>query len=261
MWVPRWYKWLNESLRSESTTVHKAIEEQAQAIRVEAESRKAQQQECAGIIAGAIDEAAKEQASYEQPQRDKEYRVQFALMVFTIVAAGGAVAAAFGSWYYASIARGQLGQMITANQVARCATLVSTQSAAENAYYSREEERAWVELQMGTSPGYISLGNPGKTVAREVKLSVYSTAGDVRFGPMTISPYTQTPVPFTYSVPKQARMRGRITYVDVFGVPHWAIFCYTLGEKGMMSHCPSGNDEDHNLENPPKSSVPNSCAQ
>lgn len=253
------FKALLEMLRSELSAIKEALGENKRAI----DAASVCQQNAGSGIERKIAEMRPDD-EYKRgahTYKHKAYWQQVASNILTAVLTAATIGAFLAAAYYACIAKRQLGQMITANQVTRCATLVSAQSAAENAYYSREEERAWVELQMGTGPGFISLGNPGKTVAREVRLSVDSATGTNRFGPMTISPYTQSPVPFIYSVPKQHRVKGRITYVDVFGVSHWATFCYTLSEKGAMNHCASGNDEDYNLENPPKSSVPNSCKQ
>jgi hypothetical protein len=99
MWVPRWLRKLHEALRSESSAIQDALKQQANAISVNSKSCKDEQREFAGIVARAIDKAASEVSGSEQAQRDKEYRLQIALVLLTFLAAGGAIAAAIGSWF------------------------------------------------------------------------------------------------------------------------------------------------------------------
>lgn len=98
MWVPRWFKWLNDSLHTESGVIQDALKEQSDAISVDRESAKHEQNEAARIIAGAINNASSAAASYEQPQRNKEYGLQVAIVVLTFLTAIGAIGAAVASW-------------------------------------------------------------------------------------------------------------------------------------------------------------------
>jgi len=211
-------------------------------------------------IATAMESANADVEAYEKPQRNKEYHRQWwsnaaawASAVFTLFAFCAAA-------YYACIARRQLDQMIEANKNTRCATLVSALSAAENAYYSREEERAWAEPWLPNSRS-TQIANYGKTVGREVRVSIRTSTGVKHFGPITVSPYTYSQAPFMFpaNIPANDRLRGDITYVDVFGVSHWVKFCFAFGPKGEMTPCQFGNDEDSNLENPPNQTLPQEC--
>jgi hypothetical protein len=262
----------SKKLHSKLSEIEQALHNQETTVRDASKAADVKEGEIAGIIAGiapAIRHANKDVPTYEKAQRKKEYslnKLELALQRRTVCAAWFTAIAtllAFGAaGIYAHIASEQLDQMITANHATRCATLVTAQSAAESAYHSREQERAWVEPWIPNANSF-TVSNPGKTVGREVRVFVRTTVGESQFGPLTISPYTYFPAPFIFpvSIPPHQRLRGKITYVDVFGVSHWVKFCYSFGEKGQMSPCETGNEEDHNLENPPENTIPRECRQ
>jgi hypothetical protein len=125
MWIPRWFKWLNDSLRSESRSIHDALEQQKDAIAINSETAKQEGKEAAGVIAGAIDKAANAISGSENAQRDKEYRLQVAIVILTFLTALGALGAAFASWR-------ELPQIKKSADAAECAARAA-QSAADTA--------------------------------------------------------------------------------------------------------------------------------
>jgi hypothetical protein len=248
-------------LRSALSEIKDAVQKQTQAAN-EASQRHEQIQQNAEL--GRIGElhAVEHERREGSAYRKKNYGQQKLLNILTFLTFAAATLAAWGAWHYAGIAHDQLKQTMETNRIAQCATIASSLSAADNAYYSREEERAWVEVwQPGDT--YLSISNPGKTVGRDVRVFVQTVSGEARFGPTTISPYTFAPFPFRFPVgiPADRILRGRISYADVFGVTHWVRFCYDFGTKSQTSPCKAGNEEDHNLENPPKATLPEECKQ
>lgn len=256
---------LAESLHSDLSEIKDAAKDQERAIRDTAQARDTESGKIPGVIARvatAIESANADVHTYEKPQRNKEYRLQRWFLLASWITAVATLLAFAAAGIYAHIAKQQLDRMIEANENARCANLVNEQSTSETAYYSREEERAWVEPWLPTANS-MQLSNYGKTVGRDVRVVIHAAEGEKQFGPFAISPYTYSPVPiyFPGSNSPGKHLSGEITYIDVFGVTHWTKFCYAFGERGRMEPCRSGNDEDHNLENPPKDTAPKDCKQ
>jgi hypothetical protein len=98
IWFRRWFEKITEAIRVESKATQNVVNQQIDSIRKDREAAEHSQHEAAGVIARAINTASDSASSYEKPQRDKEYRLQFFLIILTFIAAGGAVAAAFFSW-------------------------------------------------------------------------------------------------------------------------------------------------------------------
>jgi len=68
--------------------------------------------------------------------------------------------------------------------------------------------------------------------------------------PSVLAPNMGAPVPALAIVnTNECCLVGRITYVDVFQVPHWMTFCYEVSrEDGDLHTCVYGNEEDRNSE-------------
>jgi hypothetical protein len=98
-WFQRWFEKIVEAVRSEAGATNDALKEQIDSIRIDRDTAKSEQNEAARIVADAINSASNTASNYEHPQRRKEYRLQVFLVVFTVLAALGAVSAAVGSWY------------------------------------------------------------------------------------------------------------------------------------------------------------------
>lgn len=97
-WIHRWFEKIANALHSESSVIQEEVKEQGNAIRIDLEATKHDQDNAARIIAGAIDKASSAASSYEYPQRDKEHRLQIAIVILTFITALGALAAAAASW-------------------------------------------------------------------------------------------------------------------------------------------------------------------
>lgn len=262
---PSQFRRLLDLLRSALSEIKDAVKQREQTIREASQTSDISRGEILrGIsrVAIAIESGNADKEAHKKAESKKEYALQRRSLIAQWITAIATTGAFVGALVYACIANRQLKQMVDANHASRCATLISSQSAAESSYYSREEERAWVELWYPNGRS-LALSNPGKTVAREVRVIVRTNSGDVKFGPLTISPYTFMQVPFKLPIDivSPQHLRGEISYIDVFGVAHWNKFCFAFGEKGEMHPCQFGNEEDHNLENPPETTIPTECGQ
>lgn len=98
VWFQRWFEKISAAVRSESHAVQEAVKQQVDSIRVDREAAKHKENEAAGIIAGAINDASKATSSYEKPQRNKEFWLQVGIAVLTLLTAVGALAAAFANF-------------------------------------------------------------------------------------------------------------------------------------------------------------------
>lgn len=98
MWLPRRVEILIEKIESSLGEIEYALKEKINAVPVDDKATHDKHREAAGVVATAIETTANAQSSYEQPQRDKEYRVQVFIVILTFLAAAGAIAAAFASW-------------------------------------------------------------------------------------------------------------------------------------------------------------------
>jgi hypothetical protein len=139
-----------------------------------------------------------------------------------------------------------------------------------------------------TFPPFFKYGfyakNVGKTVARDVRIHIDAfygssplnkngvertqmrtwrcregkTFGPDKAGPQSLAPSEPSTVPVVAGgqAPRNDwydTLVGRIDYTDAFNVVHWKTFCYYVSDdKGTLSHCISGNDEDTNPETPTK---------
>lgn len=138
-WFQRWFEKITEAIRSESRMIQEAVQSQVETIRVDRESAHREQSASAEIIARAINTASDATSGYEKSQRDKEYRLQGFLVFLTFLAAGGALAAAVGSFIYARIAKDQVGQMIAAGHQTDYQLCLYRQQLAE----MRRESESW----------------------------------------------------------------------------------------------------------------------
>jgi hypothetical protein len=166
----------------------------------------------------------------------------------------------------------------------------------------RVDERAWVEIgkieKTETYPPDQKFGeifkfaiypkNVGKTVARDVRISIENIGSDGSFadnkkairmtqdqqfrematgkriripdrpGPQTVAPGDLSPVPVYTSGEEPRRygtiftytyLVGRIDYTDAFGTEHWKHICFiVINSRGDLGNCQYGNDEDNNPE-------------
>jgi hypothetical protein len=294
MWIPRWFKWLSDSLRSETGAIQQAIKQQEIAISVNSKSANDERREAARMIASAIDKAASSASSSEHAQRDKEYRLQRALVVLTFIAAGGAVAAAIGSWL-------ALPQVKKSADAATSAADTAQNTLSQSIDAFRIDERAWVEIEpikptlLDISPTFgatytcdLYLKNEGKTAASNIRIRatdalsvggwdkhpdvVRRTQDNIPLeiadssAPRVLAPGTTATAPFrlTCQAPQYFKngmaahyLIGRIDYCDQFRVKHSLRFCYfVVNARGEIWNCQEGNDEDHNPERTPDKSCP-----
>jgi hypothetical protein len=113
MWLPGWFRRLEDTIRTELHGIQEAINHQVQANRESEKAREAQWREVARIIIAAQrpahNEIAEAQARYDQTYRQQErsIAVQRGLRLATWCAFAAATAAALGAFYYAAIAKHQ----------------------------------------------------------------------------------------------------------------------------------------------------------
>ncbi len=288
-----WFPWLKK-LRQDSHETQEMLKEQERTIRDASQAWDQKQTEIGSAIAAAIKTAAETVPDYERTQRNKEYGAQWAMFCVTALGTLFAAAAALGAWYYAGIAARQLCTMNQAAETSRRELLNTINSF-------REDERAWVEIgnirqapqRMIPKVGLIfryelTLRNVGKTVARDVRLTVLVPQGSYAGitsksaiaaylepkppkgmelsrwkpeipGAQSLAPAADAPVPAIVFAaephgkpaeggPINSELLGEVTYLDAFGANHWMHFCYLVFEGGKLFNCPYGNEEDKNPE-------------
>jgi hypothetical protein len=265
MWVPRWFKWLNDSLHTDFGAIQDALKQQSNAIRVNRESAKNEQNEAARIIAGAINNASNATSGYEQPQRKKEFWLQVALVALTFVAAAGAVAAAMGSWRalpeVKKSADAAQSAATTASQTL-CETRRSLQASIDNFH---QDQRAWIYVKSvkltapysAIQPGEITveIANSGKTPGLDTSIAEggmtsypYPPLGKNKKLQRIVEPpgsngdtmYIQIPATSANKI----YLRFAIQYWDVFqkssDPPHKTTFCgfYPTSRPPNFFNCP-----------------------
>jgi hypothetical protein len=231
--LPSQFKRLLELLRTQLGAIDVSLKNQESSIRDTAQSREKKESEIGAAVAIAINTSADTVPQYEQRQRKKEHNLQWGLFWVTLFGAISAAAAAAGAFYYAGIAKGQLGQM-----------KAQTQDTEQTV---RLDQQAWVTVNdvKGTvtnnrTMAIVYLVNSGKTPARNLQIWI---AGEVSESEPTeiyqkklpgaglLGPNVPYRIPLTangqYS-PSQGTIyiHGRAEYRDIFDAPHWTKFCY-----------------------------------
>jgi hypothetical protein len=140
-----WFPWFQKLLR-ESRKTQEILTQEISAVHEAAEAAEKKQGEIGVAIAGSIERAAASVPEYEKSQRDKEYKLQRKIFRATVVGVVFAAAAAIGAWYYASIAKQQLGEMIKQYPELQ----KSAQAAKDAATVARDSltivQRPWLEV-------------------------------------------------------------------------------------------------------------------
>jgi len=186
MWIPRLINRVLQTVRAESNAIQQAVKSQGDAIRIDQQSAKDDQNEAAGAIAGAIYNTSNSAAGYEHLQRNKEYWLQVVLAAFTILAALGAAAAAIGTWY-----------SLPKIQKSADAAHLAAEAASEQVKLYRKEiegtQAAVIEhvtrWELDGNGLYIALANTGHVISPKVTVTV-----DVTRGPYPITNGHQVPI-------------------------------------------------------------------
>ena len=120
-----------------------------------------------------------------------------------------------------------------------------------------------VKATRGAPMSALSLGDNADEIASYQRMLMKNTFGmpDVlisRRVPKTLGPGEVSNAPFDmYGQEPQKGLYqfliGRVDYADAFRVPHWMTFCFFIADsRGNLQYCQYGNEEDRNLELPPK---------
>ena len=127
---------LGDMLRAELRATQEAINSHESAIRDANRSGKEEQAKIGSAIgttiSTAINTAADSVPIYERTQRAKEHGLQWRMFFVTLFGALVATAAAIGAFYYAAIAKDQLGQMIEATKQAKRSAHIAACALREN---------------------------------------------------------------------------------------------------------------------------------
>jgi hypothetical protein len=128
--LPSQFKRLLEILRSQATVIEKGFKEQERSVRETAHQSDESREDIPRIISRTLQDVSIKEGKYEKNQRDKEYRLQFLILVATCLTALFTALAFAAAAYYASVAKRQLDEMANATK-AQIKAADAAKSAAE----------------------------------------------------------------------------------------------------------------------------------
>jgi hypothetical protein len=238
MWIPRWFKLVLDALHTESRVIKESLAKQENSVKNTSQAWEEKQREVGAAIAASIQAHSNAATNYEKPQRDKEHRLQWRMFWVALAGTIFAAAAAAGAWYYATLAKGQLDQMIEATRQARksadtaaCALRESQRqfdrtleqmtnqttaqqtaaSAAEDTVSTardqiRRDQRAWITVEVGETTGdfAIQLRNTGRTPAVHVaQIASFALGTGMKIPDVDLSKTSSSPIPIPKNLPPQ----------------------------------------------------------
>lgn len=139
---PHQFRRLMELLHAQSGAIEEVLKSQETAIRDASQSADEKRGDIPRIIAGAIHGVSEEEANYEKPQRNKEYRQQTLIGAATWATAFFTALAFAAAAYYACVARSQLDQMIEATKQAKRSADLAACALRQNQQQFTETSRA-----------------------------------------------------------------------------------------------------------------------